>query len=100
METVVGMVVQSKKGRDVTGWYVVLGQQCEKNTRRLVLANGEKWTLENPKLKNPLHVQVTKTVFCADLLDTNVKLKKALKDYVNGLGQGKEGGEKACRKKM
>ena len=74
MEWKAGQIVQSRKGRDVTRRYVVLGCDGE----RLLLANGQKFTLENPKRKNPRHVNPTAAILPRDKIADNPTIAKAL----------------------
>jgi ribosomal protein L14E/L6E/L27E len=100
MEVAIGTVARSKKGRDVTQYYVIMGFEAIGGIKRFLLCNGSKFTLNKPKHKNIMHVQLTKTVLECNNLENDVKLKKALKDYENNLGQINKGGEVACLKKM
>ena len=57
-----GQVVRSKQGRDRGSWYAVIG--IEKTF--LLLADGRKRGVKNPKRKNIIHVQPVRRV-AADL---------------------------------
>ena len=74
MEWMTGQVVQSRKGRDTARWYVVLGCAGE----RLQLADGRKFTRENPKNKNPWHVNPTATVLPCGEIEDDAGIRKAL----------------------
>ena len=68
-----GMIVLAKAGRDAGRYYVVTGLEGAE----LMLADGKRRTLQNPKRKNPLHVQATaQTLPLAGLTDK--ALRKAL----------------------
>ncbi len=58
----VGQVVSSLQGKDKGGYYVVV----KKDIKSLYVANGTKWTIEDPKKKNPFHLQVTGTFILND----------------------------------
>ncbi len=88
MEIVRGQIVTSRRGRDVTRAYVVLRAQAE----RLLLCNGERRTLAAPKAKNPRHVQPTNTVLAEEALETDLKIKGALKAYTAQTAPGARGG--------
>lgn len=50
----IGQMVQSRQGRDKNHFYVIV----RKDQRFVYCADGSKWTFENPKKKNPIHVQI------------------------------------------
>ena len=52
----VGQVVISKAGRDKEGFFVVLEVIDD---RYLLLADGKRRTLDNPKRKKAMHLQIT-----------------------------------------
>lgn len=85
MELVKGQIVQSRRGRDVTGWYAVCGFEKD----RVLVSNGKKWPLATPKKKNPLHLQATNTVLPADTIVDDLKLRAALEQFAESrLKQG------------
>lgn len=86
MELVNGQIVQSRRGRDTTKWYMVCGFEKD----RVLLCDGNKWPLAAPKKKNPRHLQPTGEVLPVNETDTDVKLKAALKHYANA--RPKQGG--------
>jgi ribosomal protein L14E/L6E/L27E len=49
-----GQLARSKQGRDKEHLYVVVG----KDSRFLYVADGQKWTVSNPKKKNSRHLQL------------------------------------------
>lgn len=81
MQFTAGQLVISRKGRDVTKVYMVVGQEKE----RLLLADGGKWTLKAPKRKNVRHVTATATVLESGRADSDNELKAALAAYTAAL---------------
>lgn len=77
MEVKPGQIVRSRKGRDVTKWYVVLGIEQD----RVLLVDGQKRSLAAPKPKNSRHIQPTNTVLDAKDLETDKQIKSALTVY-------------------
>ena len=69
-----GMIVRAKAGRDSGRFYAVIAAEGAE----LLLADGRRRTLANPKRKNPAHVQATKQRVSLDAL-TDKKLREALK---------------------
>ena len=57
LETMLGKVVYSKNGRDKGTMFVVVGVV---NERLVLLADGDLRKIENPKIKNIKHVQLTR----------------------------------------
>lgn len=57
LETMLGKVVYSKNGRDKGAMFVVVGVV---NERLVLLADGDLRKIENPKIKNIKHIQLTK----------------------------------------
>lgn len=88
MELEKGQIVASRAGRDVTKLYVVLSQQ----QGRVLLANGAKHTLLQPKRKNVRHISPTGTVLAGNDMQTDTQLKQALAAYENNRGTHKQGG--------
>lgn len=74
MELRIGSVVRSKAGRDKDKLMAVVGTEG----KMLLLCDGKERRLEKPKLKNPLHVAVTKSVLENSAMSTNRSLKRAL----------------------
>ncbi len=77
MGLVKGQVVYSRAGRDVTAVYAVVGTQQD----RILLADGAKRTLHQPKKKNRRHLMPTKVVLPPDVMADDALLTKALTDY-------------------
>lgn len=50
-----GQIVISRKGKDSGTWYVVIG--IDEARDRVMVSDGIKRTLVNPKFKNPKHLQ-------------------------------------------
>lgn len=57
LETILGKVVYSKNGRDKGAMFVVVGVV---NERLVLLADGDIRKIENPKIKNIKHIQLTR----------------------------------------
>ncbi|NLX03102.1 MAG: RNA-binding protein [Syntrophomonadaceae bacterium] len=57
LETMLGKVVYSKNGRDKGAMFVVVGVV---NERLVLLADGDIRKIENPKIKNIKHIQLTR----------------------------------------
>ena len=92
MEVVRGQIVQSRRGRDVTKTYVAIGREGTGANERLLLCDGERRTLSAPKRKNTLHLNPTGTVLPEETLETDLKIKMALKAYLKQTGQEQQGG--------
>lgn len=77
MNTFIGTIVKVSAGRDVDGYFVVVG--CD-DDGFLYIADGKNRKLEKPKKKNVKHLQFTKTTI--DLKEfTNKDLRKFLNQY-------------------
>ncbi|MBR1811543.1 MAG: KOW domain-containing RNA-binding protein [Clostridia bacterium] len=74
MNIIKGTVVISKAGRDKGECLAVIGTDAV----RLLVCNGKDRPLENPKSKNPAHIEVTGTVLPPEAFRGNRALKKAL----------------------
>ncbi len=74
----VGTVVISKAGRD-KGKAMVIVEVAENH---LLVCDGKERRLERPKRKNPKHLRFTNTRLTAHQLETNPRLRKALKAAV------------------
>ncbi len=94
MELVRGQVVTSRSGRDVTRAYVVLSVQGDARSgkQRAVLVNGFKWTLAQPKHKNPKHLQPTSHILADAEMQTDEKINTALAEYCKNRGAEQRGG--------
>ena len=88
MELKTGQIVFSRKGRDVTKLYAVMGFEGE----RVLLADGEKRTLAHPKRKNPQHVNPTTTILAPEETQSDLMLKAAIKTYIAQHGLKQQGG--------
>lgn len=77
MEICKGKIVMSRVGRDRLRWYIVVGQEQD----RVLLANGEKFTLANPKKKNYRHISCTNMVVEVQDMQTDTQLKQVLQTY-------------------
>lgn len=75
MEFVRGLVVRSLAGRDKGGFFLVLS--ADRNG--IVVCDGKRRPLENPKRKNPKHLAATNTVL--DSMKTNREIRMALKPF-------------------
>ena len=75
--SLLGRVVRSVKGRDKGMYFAVIGE----DENYLVLADGKKRRLENPKHKKPKHVEIQnillEEVLCGKLTDK--ELRQAIK---------------------
>ena len=72
-----GQLVRSRQGRDQNKLYIVTAS----DDQFLYVANGIKWTVSNPKRKNPLHTQKINIRMDAEITDADIvkaiqKLKK------------------------
>ena len=74
---VVGQIVCSRAGKD-KGCFSVIMKITE---NRVYIANGKSVKLKKPKLKNPKHLSLTKTVLEQKQLLTNKRLRKALATF-------------------
>jgi hypothetical protein len=64
----IGQVVRSRKGKDAGRWYVVVGvsEDCptcaKQRGRRVLVADGTRYTAARPKAKNTIHLQRTRWI--------------------------------------
>ena len=56
-EYFIGQIVFSRQGRDKGLIYVICG--IEENNKRVKLIRPNKYNVNNPKIKNPKHLQLT-----------------------------------------
>ena len=70
-----GQIVRSEAGRDAGSLLVVLSVK----EPYLLLADGKKRPLANPKQKKIMHVHKTNTVLNLESLNTDKKIRKALR---------------------
>lgn len=76
-ETLVGTLVYSKAGRDKGKPYIIVKVLNEKY---VYLSNGNLRTIEEPKLKKLMHLNVTKDVLPGERID-NLIIEKYLQSY-------------------
>ncbi len=69
-----GKVVLSLAGHDKGELLVIAGTENNK----VLLCDGKGRGLENPKVKNPKHIEPTQTVLDGDSMATNRKIRKTL----------------------
>lgn len=81
MDIVKGMVVRTKAGHDKGTFMTVIEILPNEN---VLLCDGKLRKLTNPKLKNPKHLALTKTVLNSSELDSDVTIRKALKSFNGG----------------
>ena len=74
-----GSVVRAKAGRDKGGYFVVTDIL---NSRQVLICDGKHRKVQKPKLKNVIHLEVTKEV--AQDFTTNRQIKSFLKSYLEG----------------
>ena len=79
MEFEKGQVVLSKAGRDKGRLLAVV--RFEKN--KVFLCDGKERPLERAKTKNPRHVEKTALFVDRSSMETNRKLRKALKQFTD-----------------
>lgn len=82
-----GRVVRSDAGHDKDRFYVVVSA----SGTRASIADGKLRKLEKPKAKNLLHLRPTKTVLSPENMQTDKKLREALRPFNSAAG--KEGGK-------
>lgn len=75
-----GSVVISKSGHDKNRWFAVL----DVTDNYVIISDGLNRPIEKPKKKNIMHLSVVKTVFGAEIISSNEKLRKALLERRNG----------------
>lgn len=69
-----GSAVLSKAGRDKNRFFAVIGLEGE----YALIADGDLRKIENPKRKKLKHLQLTNTVFTAEELEANGRLRRAI----------------------
>lgn|GEM_PF-2560430 len=72
-----GQLVRSRQGRDQNKLYIVTAS----DEKFLYAANGIKWTVSNPKRKNPLHMQKINIRMDAEITDADIV--KAIQTFEN-----------------
>ncbi|MFV0412571.1 MAG: hypothetical protein ACK5L3_04765 [Oscillospiraceae bacterium] len=88
MELIKGQVVASRAGRDVARFYMVVAVEGD----RVLLANGGKRPLAQPKAKNIRHINPTTHILGAGQADTDQQLRAALAAYSANPGAKTRGG--------
>ncbi len=76
MNITIGSVVRAKAGRDKDKFFVVLRVEDGFG----FIADGRRRKAETPKKKNLIHLAATNTTL-AETMDTNRKIRKALRDF-------------------
>ena len=82
----IGQLVFSKAGRDKGHYYLIY--DLDYVNGRVFLIDGRKRNFENPKIKNPLHLQKTNTVnedFKEKVLNKSVITSKEVNEFFNSL---------------
>lgn len=82
----IGQLVYSKAGRDKGNYYLVYA--VDNRLGRVYLVDGKKRNAENPKIKNPVHLQKTNIVaeqFKAKVLNKSVITAKDINEFFNSL---------------
>ena len=79
MTITIGSVVRAKAGRDKDKLFVVLRVE----DGFAFIADGRRRKAEAPKKKKLIHLAATHTTL-ADTMDTNRKIRKALRDFSEG----------------
>ncbi len=79
MTITIGSVVRAKAGRDKDSFFVVLRVE----DGFAFIADGRRRKAEAPKKKKFIHLAPTNTTL-ADTMDTNRKIRKALRDFSEG----------------
>ncbi len=77
MEIVRGLVVQSSAGHDKGDFFVVLKEEND----YVFLCNGKRRMIEKTKKKKLKHIFATRTVLNEEDLQTNRKIRKALREF-------------------
>ena len=72
-----GQLVRSRQGIDQNKLYIVTAS----DDQFLYVANGIKWTVSNPKRKNPLHTQKINIRMDAEITDADIV--KAIQTFEN-----------------
>lgn len=85
-DIVLGSAVVSKAGRDKGKILVVIGF----DGKYAIIADGQMRKLENPKKKKVMHLQVTNTVLAPEELESNKKIKMALREHFGAARKGDE----------
>ena len=73
----VGQIVRSKAGRDKTQYFVIVGFE----NNRVMVADGKRHLLADPKPKNSSHLAKTNTILPAAALSNDQMLKQAVQAF-------------------
>ena len=76
----VGQIVKSKAGHDKGDFQVV----TEIDPPYLILCDGKRRSLENPKRKKEMHISPTNTVVDPNQLKTNRQIRAAIRAFLGG----------------
>ena len=68
-----GELARSKAGHDKDDVYVVIGSITRAGQEMVALADGRKRTVDSPKYKNPIHLQVIHNMITGELTDGNIR---------------------------
>lgn len=82
----IGQLVYSKAGRDKGHYYLIYA--LDDALDRVYLVDGRKRNADNPKVKNPLHLQKTNIVaeqFKEKVLNKSVITNKDINEFFNSL---------------
>ena len=82
----IGQLVYSKAGRDKGHYYLIYALDDARG--RVLLVDGKKRNAQNPKVKNPVHLQKTNTVnknFKEKVLNKSVITSKEINEFFNSL---------------
>ncbi len=82
----IGQLVYSKAGRDKGHYYLVYA--LDDVNGRVLLVDGRKRNAENPKVKNPCHLQKTNTIaeqIREKVLNKSVITSKDINEFFNSL---------------
>ena len=85
MNIKLGSVVKSKAGRDKDKFLLVVNI----DDKYVYVCDGKERPLNNPKRKNPIHLQSTKETLSVQSIKSDKELKKLLKQFNSDLAEGK-----------
>jgi len=83
MDSVVGRIVRSSKGRDEGTYLLCTGR----NESFLLVCDGRRRPLERPKRKNPRHIIITDDRLPLEDVQTNRALRRRLREYAQSDGR-------------
>lgn len=72
-----GLVARSIAGRDKNNFEVVIGFDKD----YVLICDGKRKTLDNPKRKNLKHLQFTNTILDGENISSDKLIREALKEY-------------------